>query len=97
MILFPGNAKFDFKGGEGWIQIICARLKILAMPPGRGVNQGANPPEGEVDPGADLAPCILKGTWEAGIHQQQFWKRLRYSLFPPQIIVCRIDGSTALT
>lgn len=74
------------------MQIICARLKILAMPPGRGVNPGLNAAEGEVDPGADLAPCILKGTWEPGVHQQQFTKRLRYSLVPCKSHPCA-DGS----
>eukprot|EP00884_Botryococcus_braunii_P017767 jgi/Botrbrau1/4674/Bobra.33_2s0038.2 len=65
------------------VQIICARLKILAMPPGRGVNQQQNPVEGEEEEGADLAPCILKGTWQsgpAGAEQQYFVNRLRANM-----------------
>ena len=64
------------------MQIICARLKLLAMPHGRGlVDQLDVAPEGEdVDDVDALAPNILSGTWHADPAQRCFLPRLRCSL-----------------
>jgi hypothetical protein len=45
-------------------QIICARLKLLAMPPPRAGEDG-------------LAPNILAGTWVPAPDQRRLWPRLR--------------------
>ena len=58
------------------LQIICARLKLLAMPPGRALVQPFDAPLGE---GAeDLAPHILTGTWNVDARQRRLLPRLRY-------------------
>lgn len=56
-------------------QILCARLKILAMPPGRAVVQHGGAAAAEVEP--DLAPCILRGGWAPGPEQRKLLPRLR--------------------
>lgn len=58
------------------------------MPPGRGIVGPFNQAAADVDDDqtADLAPCILKGTWLPGPEQRVFRKRLRsvfFSLFYP--------------
>jgi hypothetical protein len=64
------------------MQIVSARLKILAMPPGRAVvphAHAAGGGEGAAAPGnqADLAPCILRGGWARDPQQKHLLPRLR--------------------
>jgi hypothetical protein len=51
-------------------QIICARLKLLAMPPPRAGEDG-------------LAPDILAGTWVPAPDQRRLWPRLRCARLVP--------------
>ena len=80
-------------------QIVSARLKILAMPPGRAVvphvhAAGAN---GGIAMGmgggnqADLAPCILRGGWARDPAQKHLLPRLRSTT-----VCVRLLNGTAL-
>ena len=71
-------------------QILCARLKILAMPPGRAVVQHGGAAAAEVEP--DLAPCILRGGWAPGPEQRKLLPRLRCAQVPFNLfeITCNV-------
>ena len=47
-----------------WSQIICARLKLLALPPPRGGDDG-------------FAPNVLGGAWVSAPDRARLWPRLR--------------------
>ena len=59
------------------LQILCSRLKILAMPPGRALRapfaQAAPDPHQQ----ADLAPVIMKGVWQRDASQKTLRGRVR--------------------
>ena len=59
------------------LQILCSRLKILAMPPGRALRapfaQAAPDPHQQ----ADLAPVIMQGVWQRDASQKTLRGRVR--------------------
>ncbi|KAK9818153.1 hypothetical protein WJX72_007878 [[Myrmecia] bisecta] len=67
------------------VQIICARLKILGMRPGRGLAADAAA-EGEEER-RNLAPRILGGVWEHDPSQKHLFKRLRSNLKVLAVVV----------
>ncbi|KAK9906901.1 hypothetical protein WJX75_009933 [Coccomyxa subellipsoidea] len=78
------------------VQILCARLKILAMPPGRAVVQHGGAAAAEVEP--DLAPCILRGSWAPGPEQRKLLPRLRANVRVLAVVVAiaAVAASNAL-
>ena len=60
-----------------FLQILCSRLKILAMPPGRALRapfaQAAPDPHQQ----ADLAPVIMRGVWQRDASQKTLRGRVR--------------------
>ena len=70
------------------VQILCARLKILALPPG----QAAIPPGAAAAAPAQhggrgaLAPDILRGGWLPRSRQAQFLPRLKCATPCPAIL-----------
>ncbi|CAL8462140.1 g1671 [Coccomyxa elongata] len=78
------------------VQILCARLKILAMPPGRAVVQHGEAAAAEVEP--DLAPCILRGGWAPGPEQRKLLPRLRANVRVLAVVVAvaAVAASNAL-
>ena len=65
------------------LQILCSRLKILAMPPGRALRapfaQAAPDPHQQ----ADLAPVIMKGVWQRDASQKTLRGRVRWAIWMP--------------
>ncbi|KAK9806487.1 hypothetical protein WJX73_002224 [Symbiochloris irregularis] len=69
------------------VQIICARLKLLAMPHGRGLVAQMDLPEEDEDDLDALAPDILAGTWHADPAQLHFLPRLRANVWVLAFVV----------
>lgn len=81
------------------VQILCARLKILALPPGQAAVPPGAPAAAAAGAGAGqqgaagqpalargaLAPDILRGGWLPGAAQARFLPRLKCG---SQILLC---------
>ena len=65
----------------GCVQILSARLRILANPVGRGLLPGPHEPLSAED-APHMAPDILKGVWRLDPLQRSFLPRLRCLLGP---------------
>ncbi|KAK9858813.1 hypothetical protein WJX84_002650 [Apatococcus fuscideae] len=62
------------------IQIVCGRLRILALAPGQALGQLPDHPAQDPRLRAHLAPDVLRGTWSVDARQALFMPRLRANL-----------------
>ncbi len=72
------------------MQIICARLKILGMRPGRGLLAVDGVAAMDDAYRSELAPRILKGVWEHDPTQKHLFQRLRCA------VACSCDAVPVL-